>query len=162
MSNLTENRIDTVLSETQIQSINMSIKQITETLPLGSLSEEQRSSLKSIDVNNKVFVEDTIKVLQAGNGDIMPSFIKAESMKNDLQLFEQLDQVEKQLQNVLQKVGDVKRIAGEEAYSMALAVYKIFTAANAAGIPGAKQAYDTLKPRFEAQGGSGRSAETTA
>jgi hypothetical protein len=34
--------------------------------------------------------------------------------------------------------------------------YKILTAAAAAGILGAQQAYDKLKVRFEAQGGGGR------
>jgi hypothetical protein len=38
-------------------------------------------------------------------------------------------------------------------------VYKIYEAANLAGIPGAKQAYDKLKSRFDAQGnGAGRNA----
>lgn len=159
MSNLTENRIDTVLTDVQIQKITDGVSQIENELPAGTLSDEQRLSLKSIDVNNKVFVEDTLLELKAGASDIMPGFIKPESIQNDLRLYEQLDQVESQLQNLLQRVSDLKRLAGDEAYSMSLAVYKIYTAASTAGIPGAKKAYDKLKSRFDAQGGGGRTEQ---
>lgn len=44
---------------------------------------------------------------------------------------------------------------------MSLSVYKIFEAANSAGIPGAKQAYDKLKVRYESQStGAGRKPDT--
>jgi hypothetical protein len=89
----------------------------------------------------------------------MPAFINATTIDNDLKLYEQLDQIEMQLQNALQRVSDLKRLAGDEVYGMSLAVYKILTAAAAAGIPGAQQAYDKLKVRFEAQGGGGRTQE---
>lgn len=158
MSNLTENRLNTILSDEQITSITTAITGIVAALPAGSLTDEQRSSLKAIDVSNKIFVEDTLNELQNGNADIIPAYIKAEYIRNDKQLFEQLDSIEISLQNTLQLIADLKRIAGDEAYSMSLAVYKIYAAANAAGIPGAKQAYDRLKARFEAQGSTGRPA----
>jgi len=120
-----------------------------------TLTDEQRLSLKAIDVNNKVFVEDTLVELQTVAGGIMPAFINATTIDNDLKLFEQLDQIEMQLQNALQRTSDLKRLAGDEVYGMSLAVYKILTAAAAAGIPGAKKAYDKLKVRFEAQGNAG-------
>ena len=156
MSNLTENRLNTVLSAAQITDINTAIAGIISTLPTGSLTDAQRDSFKAIDVANKIFVEDTISELETGNSDIIPAYIKAEYIKNDKQLFEQLDNIEISLLNVLQIITDLKRIAGDEAYSMSLAVYKIYAAANAAGIPGAKQAYEHLKARFEAQGSAGR------
>jgi hypothetical protein len=124
-----------------------------------TLTDEQRLSLKAIDVNNKVFVEDTLVEHQTVAGGIMPAFINATTIDNDLKLYEQLDQIEIQLQNALQRVSDLKRLAGDEVYGMSLAVYKILTAAAAAGIPGAQQAYDKLKVRFEAQGGGGRTQE---
>jgi len=69
--------------------------------------------------------------------------------------------VEASLLNLLQKISDLKRLSGDEAYSMSLSAYKIFDAANQAGIPGAKQAYDKLKIRFDAQGsGAGRPSST--
>jgi len=161
MSNLTENKINTVLTAANISSINASIASIAALLPAGSLTEEQRSALKSIDVENKVFVEDVITEIGVSGAGIIPPFINPVFIQNDLTLFEQMDGIEAGLLNLLQKISDIKRICGDEGYGMGLAAYRIFDAANQAGIPGAKQAYDKLKPRFDAQGGNqGRPNDT--
>lgn len=152
MSNITENRINTVLTAADITAINTNITAINNKLPLGSLDDDQRFKYKAIDVNNKVFAEDTITELNISGNGIIPAFINVAFIQNDLTFFEQIDAIEASLLNQLQKVADLKRIAGHEAYNAALTVYKIYDAANQAGIPGAKQAYDKLKARFEAQG----------
>ena len=161
MSNLTENKLNTVITAADITAINASIVTITSKLPAGSLTDEQRSGLKSIDVANKVFVEDVITEIGVSGAGIIPAFINPVFIQNDLTLFGQLDAVEASVLNLLQKISDLKRISGDEGYSMSLSAYKIFDAANQAGIPGAKQAYDKLKIRFDAQGSStGRPAST--
>lgn len=152
MSNLTENRLNLVLTAADLTAINAGVAAITAKLPAGSLDEEQRKSYQAIDVDNKVFSEDVVTEMNISGTGILPPFLNATFIQNDLTLFEQLDGVEANLLNVLQKVADLKRIAGNEAYGMATAVYKIYSAANFAGIPGAKQAYDKLKARFDAQG----------
>ena len=83
-------------------------------------------------------------------------FLLSQRFQNDLTLFNQLDSVEASLLNVLQKISDLKRIASDEALSMANAAYKIYDAANVSGISRAKQAYDKLKTRYDAQGTVGR------
>lgn len=159
MSNLTENRVDTVLTDADEAAINTAVDTINSKLPAGSLDEEQRSNFKSMDVENKIFVQDAITEFTISGDGILPGFLKKEFIEHDLKLYEQLDVVEAKLQNSMRKVSDLKRICGHEAYSAALTVYKIFEAANFAGIPGAKQAYDKLKTRFDAQGnGTGRNA----
>jgi len=45
-----------------------------------------------------------------------------------------------------------KRLADHEAYTAALALYKIIEAMAELGIPGFQAAYDVLKVRFAAQG----------
>lgn len=156
MSNLTENKLNTVISDADVLSIATSITSIVNKLPSGSLTDEQRQTLKGIDVNNKIFVEDVISELGISASGIVPPFINAASIQTDLILYEQLDIIAANLSNVLQKVSDLKRIAGDEAYSMALAAYKIYDGANQFGIAGAKQSYDNLKTRFDAQNGGGR------
>ncbi|MBC7641156.1 MAG: hypothetical protein H7174_02265 [Flavobacterium sp.] len=159
MSNLTENKLNTVIAAADLAIIAASVTTIASKLPTASLTEDQRNSLKSIDVNNKIFVEDVVTELGINATGIIPSFINPTFIQNDLALFEQLDGIEASLQNLLQKIADLKRIAGDEAYSMALVSYKIYDAANQSGIPGAKQAYDKLKVRFDAQTtGAGRPA----
>lgn len=163
MSNLTENKLNTIIAAADITAIDAAVVTITSKLPAGSLTDEQRSSLKAINVANKVFVEDVLTEIGVSGTGIIPAFIVPAHIQNDLTLFEQLDAVEAQVLNLLQKIADLKRIAGDEAYSVALAVYKIYDAANAGGIPGAKQAYDKLKTRFDAQNNgnnTGRPANT--
>jgi hypothetical protein len=157
MSNLTENKLNTVIAVADLATISTSINTIASKLPAGSLTEDQRSGLKSIDVNNKIFVEDVVTELGISATGIIPAFINPTFIQNDLALFEQLDGIEASVLNLLQKIADLKRIAGDEAYSMALASYRIYDGANQAGISGAKQAYDKLKVRFDAQNtGAGR------
>jgi hypothetical protein len=161
MSNLTENKLNTVITAADLTIIINSIATIASKLPAGSLTDEQRLKLKSIDVANKVFVEDVITEIGVSGAGIIPSFINAGFIQNDLTLYNQLDVVEASVLNILQKIADLKRICGDEGYSMSLSSYKIFDAANQAGIPGAKQAYDKLKIRFDAQGSNaGRPSNT--
>jgi len=152
MGNITENRLNATIVAADITAINTSIATISSKLPVKTLDEEQRSSFKAIDVNNKVFVEDVISELAVSGAGIVPAFINPTFIQNDLSLFQQIDVIEAALSNLLQKTADLKRIAGHEAYATALTVYKIYDAANQAGIDGAKQGYDKLKTRFEAQG----------
>ena len=159
MGNLTENRIDTVLTDVEINEIKHSISNIGNQLPEGSLTDDERSNYKSIDVSNKIFVEDVINEIEISGDGIIPAFIKPEYIKNDFTLFEQLDAIESNMINMLRRVSDLKRIAGSEAYDYSLAVYRIYESANLAGITGAKESYDKLKARFDAQGvGTGRPA----
>ena len=157
MANLTENKLNTIISAADLATIATSINTIASKLPAGSLTDDQRLSFKGIDIENKIFVEDVITELQVSGTGIIPVYINSSFIQNDLALFEQLDGVETNLKNVLQKISDLKRIAGDEAYGMALATYRMYDGANQAGISGAKQSYDKLKMRFDAQTtGAGR------
>ena len=161
MGNLTENRIDTVLTEAVITEINDSIIAIEDQLPAGSLTDDERSRYKAIDVNNKIFVEGVISEVGISGAGIIPAFIKPAFIKNDFILFEQLDAIESNMTNLLRRVSDLKRIAGSEAYDYSLTVYRIYESANLAGIPGAKESYEKLRARFDAQNaGAGRPTPT--
>ncbi|MES2545288.1 MAG: hypothetical protein V4548_10410 [Bacteroidota bacterium] len=158
MGNITENKLNAIILAADITAINTTITTIASKLPVGSLTDEQRTALKSIDVSNKIFVEDVLIELTASGTGIIPTFINQAFIQNDLSLYEQLDTIEASLLNVQQRITDLKRISGDEAYTAALAVYRIFDGANQAGVPNAKQAYERLKARFDAQGSTGRPA----
>lgn len=157
MTNLLENKVNEILLTSDVAEMNAAIVHIGEKLPVGSLTEEQRDTFKSMVVGNKVFVQDVITEINISGAGILPPFFNVTFIKNDLTLFEQLDAIEANALNLVQKISDLKRICGHEAYSAALAAYKIYEMANIGGIPGAKQAYDKLKTRFDGQGvGGGR------
>jgi len=159
MGNITENKLNLILIATDLAAINTNIAAINSKLPAGSLTDEQRMNLKSINVDNKVFVEDAIVEMTVNGAGIMPAFLNVANLQNDITLYDQLDTVESGLNTLLQRVSDLKRIAGDEAYTGGLTVYKIFESANSAGLNQAKQPYEKLRARFNAQGNAGRPAD---
>ena len=100
MGNLTENRINAILTDANISEIKHNVEGILAQLPEGSLTDDERSSFKSIDVNNKIFVEDTLNEIGISGAGIIPAFLNPEYIKNDFTLFEQLDAVESSITNV--------------------------------------------------------------
>lgn len=162
MSNLTENRLNAVIPAADITTIDTAITTITSKIPQVSLTPEQRQVAQGMNVDNKVLVEDAINELGISGAGIMPPFINATFMQNDLSVFEQLDRIEMALDNLKVKVSDAKRVAANEAVSMAQLVYKLYVAAESAGIPGAKQAVERLSERYQRSVGSaGRSTDPT-
>ena len=160
MGNITENKLNLIIAAADLAAINTNIAAINSKLPAGSLTDEQRMNLKSINVDNKVFVEDAITEMTVNGAGIMPAFLNAANLQNDITLYDQLDTVESGLNTLLQRISDLKRIAGDEAYTGGLTVYRIFESANSAGLNQAKQPYEKLRARFNAQGNAGRGSET--
>ena len=160
MGNITENKLNMIIAAVDIAAINTDIAAINSKLPAGSLTDEQRSNLKAINVDNKVFVEDAIVEMTVNGAGVLPAFLNAAHLQNDITLFNQLETIESGLNTLLQRVSDLKRIAGDEAYTGGLTVYRIFESANSAGLNQAKQPYKKLRARFNAQGNAGRPAPT--
>ena len=157
MSNLSENRIDVVLAPADFQTMIDSIRAFVDLLPNGtSLTDEQRSRYMAINVANKVFSEDVLSESATLGSDILPAYVRLPALENDLVVFKQLDDLENQLNNALQRLQDAKRVAGHEAYSQSTVIYNAIKMASDVGIPNAKAAYTKLKVRFDAQGNSGR------
>ena len=160
MGNITENKLNMVIATADLTAISTSIATINSKLPAGSLTDEQRMNLKSINVDNKIFVEDAITEMTVNGTGIMPAFLNAANLQNDIALYDQLDTIESGINTLLQRIADLKRIAGDEAYTGGLTVYRIFESASSAGLNQAKQPYEKLKARFNAQGNAGRPAPT--
>ena len=156
MANVMKNRLNTMMSKEQVELIKNSLKVAIQQLPYAgtvTLDDEDRYSLASLDVDNKAFVEDAIAEVQSRGAGIVPVFISADMMKLDLGLFEQLDEIEGDLMDVLRRVTDMKRIVASEGYGMATVAYGIFGSAADGGIPGAQAAYDKMKKRYKNNGG---------
>ena len=156
MGNLTQNRLNLILTAAVMTGINTNVAAVASQLPAVTLTDDERSSYKAIDVNNKIFVEDVITEMGISGAGIIPPFLSAAIIQADLTLFEQVDVIESGIINLLRRLSDLKRISGSEGYDNGLAVYKIYEAAAMAGIPGAKESYEKLKQRFEGQGGKAK------
>lgn len=158
MANLSNNRLDFTLSQSDVTAINDSIDTLNSRLDfLIGLTVTERISLPAIDVGNKAFTEDAINAATS-NELLLPGYISVTAMKNDLDLFNQLEPIKVKLNQILEKINDTQLLAGSEAYVAALTVYKLFGSAADAGIPGTDTIYDLLKQRFAGQGGTGKPA----
>lgn len=155
MSNLLTNRLSVQLPDSDVLAIGAHIKDATGLLPfLVGLTPRERESLPKIDVNNKAFVEDAINALNTEQM-VLPNGINGEEIRKDLILYSQLDSIELQLLDLLTKVRHTKMLAGSEAYTSALFIYRMVEAYHLAGIPGYTALYNQLRKRFMGQGNTG-------
>jgi len=67
--------------------------------------------------------------------------------------------IESKLLNLLQRVSDIKRITGHEAYKVSNIIYKNYKDAAEGGIDNAKSAYDRLKERYDKQLSGGKTPD---
>ncbi|WP_300602792.1 hypothetical protein [Niabella sp.] len=152
MTNATFNRVDATLTPAVVQTVKDQLMAIEQALPfLVGLTNAERMALPKISVSNKVFTEDAIQAA-ANNAALLPAFIKVENMKKDLALFHALDELVMLVQQLGEKLADTQLLAGSEAYSSALAMYKILGAAAESGVQGTKTVYEQLRQRFSGQG----------
>jgi hypothetical protein len=158
MANLSFNRIDTVISETTIESLKTNLRHISAQLPVYALTADEKKSFRGMDVGNKAFTEDCICLLRSNGSETMPSYIKVENIISDLKLFEQLDDLKSILNQVLSQVDAAQRIAGKEAYDAALQAYKLYETAAKSGVPGSKTSFEKLNQRFKKN--TGRKSDT--
>ena len=148
MSNLTNNRIDTVMTPAQVTDVKNAITAINTAISFSvSLTAEERMTLPKISVANKSFTEDAINALD-NNAAIFPAYLNVGQMQNDLKLYQQLDELATILRQTLERIEDTRILAGSEAYVAALTVYKIVGAAAKAGIEGSETIYEQLRERF--------------
>lgn len=161
MSNLTNNRINTVISDADLGKVNDALDTIETTLSfLIGLTVDERIQLPKINVANKSFTQDAINAVVT-NETMLPAYLDKTTMQNDMTLYNQLDKIAGRMRQVVEKIDDTQMLAGSEAYVAALTAYKLFAAAAAAGIAGSDAVYDTLRERFAGQGGSGATPPTT-
>lgn len=154
MANLTNNRINTAATAAQITAVKTALQTIATNLPfLVGLTTEERIALPAINVTNKAFTEDAINA-GVNNPTLVPSYVSVANMQNDLLLFSQLDEIIGVTKQLLEKLEDTQLLAGSEAYTSALTLYKLFGSASEAGVAGTDAIVAQLKQRFAGQGNS--------
>ena len=161
MGNLSENRINQAMISAQTTAISTAITSLnTQFNFLVTLTEEERLSKMSVDVANKVFIDETLDEMQQ-TPSVFPSYVSATNLQKDVQLIDQLDSVLSNLRNLVQRLEDTRRQAAHEAMEQSLAAYKGVINATEAGVPMAQASYDRLKARFNNTTGRPLSSDPT-
>ena len=110
--------------------------------------------LKQQDLGmDKIFTEDAINAA-VNNMDMLPGYLSVSGVQTDMKLFNQLDELVPMVRKQLEKLEDTRFLAGSEAYTTALMIYKLFGAAAESGIPGADAIVAQLRERFTSNGNS--------
>lgn len=152
MANLTNNRLNIVATEAQITAAKNSLVQFDAQFPfLIGLTVEEKTTLPAINVDNKIFTEDAINAA-VNNMDMLPGYLSVSGVETDMKLFNQLDELVPMVRKQLEKLEDTRFLAGSEAYTTALMIYKLFGAAAESGIPGADAIVAQLRERFTSNG----------
>jgi hypothetical protein len=123
------------------------------------LNVPERSSIPKIDSVNRDFVADAIDIINT-DPDFFPAYFNSAEMEKDFELYNAIGRILPSLEQLVEKLRDTQMLAGSEAYISALTAYRLLQSAARDGVPGANSLYDSLKSRFENQGGPGAPEET--
>jgi len=80
---------------------------------------------------------------------ILPPFINFDELERDLALFNNLQNIAKEINRLADIVNDTRIAAGSDAYTAALTIYNSAKQAARMNIPGTKAIVDDLKTSFE-------------
>jgi hypothetical protein len=145
---MNNNRVHETLTNEKLLYIKSLLAEVQNSMPfLLGLSPAERMSLPKINVSNKAFTEDALNALR-NNSAMFPSFMTVDMMERDVTLFAQLDEISTICRQLCEKVEDTRMVAGSEAFTTALGIYRIAEAASIAGMPGSKVVYQHLRDRF--------------
>ena len=160
MSNTNQNLLNQTLAALSVTEIMEALNTAAAAFPDATLTDEQRKSLNAISVDNKVFAEEMLDEMTINPNAAVNATYNLEFLANDLQLFDQVESIMARLMDMLQRLDDVKRLAGHEAFGMATGAYGMLDVMARTGVPGAQASYDRLKVRFAGQGRPAGTGET--
>jgi len=147
-----KNQIDVTVSDADQSLVLQSIGNIKLAMPfLTKLSKADRKNLQMMKDGRKPFVEKGLD-LASRNNELSPGSGMIDAGNKDIKLFTFLQSVELELQQLLEMVSDTRRMAGSEAYLVALFVYKKAKYNDSIGIPGSKAIVDELSLLFKQNG----------
>ena len=155
MSNLNPNRLNLTYLAADMTLMKANANATIAKIPAGAtLTEEERASGGDINVDNKIFVDDTLNELKSNGAAIMPAWFSIPNLANDVAFFDQCEELISLYQNIILRLKDAQRIAGREALISARKAYEQYKSAADGGVAGAQSSYDKLKVRFEKSAGA--------
>ena len=163
MANVLQNRISTSFTTTELANLTTQHNAYTDIInpKMVTITDEELGKIPGIDVDNYVFVGDTITVTDAEGIAMLPPTIAAlvPEMDKDYTLYKQIDAEIAWLLGVKDKLQRSQRLAAAESYTVANKIYEMYGSLADAGVPGAQAKYDYLKARYKGNGG-GRTPAT--
>lgn len=112
-----------------------------------TLTKKERKEIVKMGNASIPFVQKSFEFAQT-NGEFLPSHIKIDEWKIDLDDTISTEKINTVLGRVVEKTSDTRMGAGSEALKAALSYYQSVKRAATDGVAGAKPIYDELKKRY--------------
>ncbi|MGE0079509.1 MAG: hypothetical protein AB7S48_16730 [Bacteroidales bacterium] len=141
--------ISAEITQEVIDQITTDIADIQAKLPFAiKLSSAVKKAMPKLEDARSPFVS---KCLFYGRKEskIIPPYTNLDELERDLKLFNNLQNIAKEINRLADIVNDTRIAAGSDAYSAALTIYNSAKQAAKMNIPGTKAIVDDLKTSFE-------------
>ena len=144
-----ENKVTFVLSDEEKTQVMDAVGVLTAVLEpkLTNLSADDKKELPKMGDKTVSFVEKSLEYAEQ-YPDYIPAFINVAEAKVDLQSVRALRQLFLPLERITNEIDSTITLAGSEAFSSSLSIYKVLKNAAVMGQAGASEATADLSSRF--------------
>lgn len=141
--------ISAEITQEVINQITTDLADIRAKLPFSiKLSAAVKKSMPKLEDARSPFVSKCLFYARK-EPKIIPPFTDLDELERDLNLFNNLQNIAKEVNRLADIVNDTRIAAGSDAYSAALTIYNSAKQAARMNIPGTKAIVDDLKTSFE-------------
>jgi len=144
-----ENKVSFQLTEEEDKQVRDAIELLSTILKakLITLAPDDRKELPKMGDKTVAFVDKSLEYANA-YPDYIPSFINIPAARADFEAVKKLRSLAMPLERICNQVNDTMILAGSEAYTASLSIYKVLKNAATMGQPGADEATKELSNRF--------------
>jgi hypothetical protein len=151
MANNPNLRHSTTMTEAQITAVKTALDTIQSNMPfLHQLTADERRMLHTINVENRIFTENTIHVL-VNNPDKQPEGFNVEEKQKAMALYHQLGDLRIAVNLLAKRISDTQVLVGNETYEAALAGYRHIESLTKTGLSDVEAIYGLLHTSYQCQ-----------
>ena len=151
MANNPKVRHGTTITEAQIASLKTALDTIQSNMPfLHQLTADERRMLHTINVENRIFTENTIHVL-LHNPDKQPEGFNVEEKQKAMALYHQLEDLRIAVNLLAKRISDTQLLVGNDTYLAAVVGYRHIENLNKMGLADVDAIYELLQASYQCQ-----------
>ena len=145
-----ENVVSIQIPEKELNEIKAQVLAVKARLQgfLISLKPAERQAIAKMSDKTVPFVEKVTEYVHS-HPEFVPPFMQTEELLIDVKAYNDLIQINREIEQLCTQLDDTVMMSGSEAYLAALAYYNSVKQAAKMNVPNAKSIYKDLKQRFD-------------
>lgn len=156
------NYISAEITQEVIDKVTADLVDIQSKLPfILKLSPAVKQSMPKLEDSRAPFVNKCLFYARK-ESKILPPYTDIDELERDLKLFNNLQNIAKEVDRLSDMINDTRIAAGSDAYVAALSIYNSVKQAAKMNVPGTKAILDDLKTAFETMSNSKTAKEVKA